>query len=441
MKIKRVRFAVLIALISVFAFAIVGCGNTTSNEPGKNESNKNEADKDETDKGEKVVDISKYVSIEWEIPYEGYGKPVLKIDEEGLNKFMNPTLVAAFLKEYIKDGSMSGYFKDMTYEEACGKIDEWISDPTSEMYPGFTNFFNIYFAVQPMQQVSNGDVMKVMVRMDSEFKKYMNKDAEALAAKLGFKIKEYDLEFVADGLTEPQKVLDLVKPMEKFLVYGGVNGEGTVKMDARIGYKEEIQVHDLTIKIRWSYYIDLYHGEEKLASLKYAFTKNEKLTGGDVIGITVQNLPVEKLEAMGYVIPFETKAVTMPDFGSYLMSKDQITSDTVAHIKTYMENYINDGFNTCENVSNIYFIKQIIGDDGREYSPYVVVITENSYVNYGDKRTYKAWVLEDVVIRANEVSVRYINTSRFDSTSDLEDAREMVRKRYSSDQLDFVTIQ
>lgn len=426
-------------LLVVMVLALVGCGDTSEKSTSEGTTNTSGTQNDKTSSS--IIDISKYLSIEWEVPYEGYGKPVLKIDEEGLNKLVSTDAIGAFLKEYIKDESMAGYMEEgMDYEDACAKIDEILKDPSSDMYPGFIHFFRIDFRVQPMQQVSNGDIMQVLVRLDDEFEEYFDGDEEALATKLGIKIEKYDLEFEAIGLTEPENVVDLVKPLEKYLVYEGVDGEGTVGIKPEIEDKEEVQIHDLTFKIiedRYRYKYELYHGDEKLGDISYEYTKSTGLSSGEVYGITVEGVPVEELEALGYIIPFETKAIKVPDLGSYLMSKEQITSDTVAHIETYIKNYINDDFNTCHDVLNIYYVKQNASPDGYEYPPYIMVITENSYVNYAG-RNYKAWLLKDVIIRPNEISVGYINENCRDSL--LENVKAIVENRSNNEELEFVII-
>ena len=175
------------------------------------------ADEDDYEIGEngeaiRLVDLSKYISIEWENPYNGYGKPILKIDEEKLDKIISPEAIGSFIKGYFKGEYEAGNMGKDEYEVSCDRIDEIVNNPDSDMYPGFIRFFDIYLADPYMENVSNGDIINVSVRVDTDDgfmtvfdKSYYGNSEDGLAGMLGIKIVKFDLEIVATGLIETEE--------------------------------------------------------------------------------------------------------------------------------------------------------------------------------------------------------------------------------------------
>jgi len=192
---KKLMYCLLLAVV---LFALASCGTQT-------------------------VNIQDYVKVEYSPEYNGYAKPELVVNEDGLNALLDIEKV----KKYILDL----YKSNENYADQHDEVKKHIEE-NPDMLPKFTDLFEVDFEKE-QENLSNGDVVIVKVMLHEGFAEFSGANTAEVAKKLGIKIEKEMIEYKVEGLKEINTVsIDLEK---LFVVdFGKYNGYASpsVKIDS-----------------------------------------------------------------------------------------------------------------------------------------------------------------------------------------------------------------
>ncbi len=319
--------------------------------------------------GKTKIDIEDFVTVEF-TSFNKHAKPQLTIDYDAVENL-------------VEAEKMKRYFAKVNPQEA--ELYNYFGDSAS-----LWTFIDIKFA-QEYENLANGDTVVVTAVPSSEMES-AGQSLKDIEKGLGVKIK--DAEIKVEGLADAKEI-DLFKDIEKYFSFEGVNGKG--KIDISIPEDTSYQIEDFYFKRTGYNTFNVVYNNESLGNLTYDVKPDESgyaktdFKQGDVCTIQMVNPTLTfNLEKLGYVAKAEEYTVTVPDLGSYITSKDQLTQKDMEILKkALVDHMINEGYGNPEIMAT-YYSKinpgEVCDEDAKDI--FVAVIAADRTVVFTKRRAY-----------------------------------------------------
>lgn len=355
------------------------------------------------------IDLNKLLQVDFG-KYNGYATPSVEVDYD-------------YFESLLVEDVVNNFYKQCNNWE----VKDILSDDCSEwFYAEFDQSYN---------NLKNGDIIKVNIVLNDAFTEYgisMDDFETGICVNFDGGVSTY----LVEGLVEPQKVIDIFKDIEQYIVYEGANGYGHLAYHPiQIPDNFSYQIDDLYfVKGSYTNTIKVIYLNTNLGEISYHID-GTGLTDGDVIELSASasgfKNTIQNLENLGYIIPTTRKNVTVPDLGEYIKGQDQLTPEILAAIKN--EIYIED---EIDNIDKLYFASYKPGVEcNYDSTSFIVgIYYRGSFFSSG----YYIDKLYDIIIKPDGTIV--IETYENDSWSYYE-TLEAAIEALAKDRYDFVVLE
>lgn len=285
----------------------------------------------------------------------------------------------------VDNDKMLKYIKKLNPEAAS--YYEYYQEPVS-----LSVFLDVQLA-EEYENLANGDVV-VVTAVPSEEMESVKQTVEDIEKGLGISIKDAEIE--VEGLADAKEI-DFFAKFDEYLKFDGVNGKGTMRVDIPEGTTFEVDGIYFSCN---NYYRNSYtavYENQDIGSVTFRQKADETgnyktdFAKGDSCTVELEYSSLKtKLEELGYIAKADEYTVTVPDLGSYITSKEQLTDkDKETLKKALIDHMTEEGYGNPEIMATYYSkIKpgEVCDEDAKDI--FVAIIAADKTVIFTRRYAY-----------------------------------------------------
>jgi hypothetical protein len=194
--------------------------------------------------------------------------------------------------------------------------------------------------------------------------------------------------------------LDVLGKISKFVKYTGANGYGSAYIE--IPEDTNIQIGGVYLKGRYKSSVSVVYDNTDIGYIEFNISSDKDLKNGSKVYLTVDSdsTAIEPLHEKNMYLKEDEKEITVPDLGSYINAKNELTKTDIATIKKMaMENAAANNSSKTVKFEAMYFgtIKPDAATSNRAKGKIIVVYSYVDMIIFGNPNyCYRVVVYNDI---------------------------------------------